>query len=74
MAVAELRAEAPKLATSLNPFRVRGTALPPNVLLAAKIVALVFVITGGWRLTDPFVPFIGFLGDVASPGNFQHIV
>lgn len=73
MAVAELRAEAPKLASSLNPFRVRGTALPPNVLLAAKIVALVFVVTGGWRLTDPYLPFIGFFGDLASPATFQHV-
>jgi hypothetical protein len=72
MAVAELTAEAPKPAASLNPFRVRGTALPPNVLLAAKIVTLVFLITGGWRLTDPFVPFIGFLGDLGSPGAYQH--
>lgn len=72
MAVAELTAEAPKPAASLNPFRVRGTALPPNVLLAAKIVTLVFLITGGWRLTDPFLPFIGFLGDLGSAGAYQH--
>jgi hypothetical protein len=30
-------------------------------------------LNGGWRLTDPFLPFVGFLGDVASPGAFQHI-
>ena len=72
MAVAELTAEAPTPAASLNPFRVRGTALPPSVLLAAKIVTLVFLITGGWRLTDPFLPFIGFLGDLASPEVCQH--
>jgi hypothetical protein len=72
MAVAELRAEAPKPAAALNPFRVRGTALPPNVLLAAKVVTLVFLITGGWRLTDPFLPFIGFLGDLTSASTYQH--
>ena len=66
MAVAELTAEAPRSAASLNPFQVRGTALPPNVLLAAKVVTLVFLITGGWRLTDPFLPFIGFLGDLGN--------
>jgi hypothetical protein len=71
MAVAELTAEAPGSAASLNPFRVRGTALPPNVLLAAKVVTVVFLITGGWRLTDPFLPFIGFLGDLASPHAYQ---
>jgi hypothetical protein len=74
MAVAELTAEAPKRVASLNPFRVRGTELPPNVLLAAKIVTLVFLITGGWRLTEPFVPFIGFLGEIASPATCQHVV
>lgn len=57
---------------SSNPFDVRGTPLPPNVLLAAKLVTLVFLITGGWRLTDPFLPFVGFLGDLASPSVFQH--
>ncbi|TMK24701.1 MAG: hypothetical protein E6G62_07490 [Actinobacteria bacterium] len=72
MAVAELRAQEPRPAASLNPFRVRGTALPPNVLLAAKIVTLVFLVTGGWRLTSPFVPFVGFLGDIASQATFQH--
>lgn len=72
MAVAELTAEAPKLPAALNPFRVRGTGLPPNVLLAAKVVTLVFLITGGWRLTDPFLPFIGFLNDLAAPGTYQH--
>lgn len=74
MAVAELTAEAPWRAASFNPFRVRGTPLPPNVLLAAKVVTLVFLITGGWRLTDPYLPFIGFLGDLASAGTFQHTV
>ncbi len=58
--------------SSLNPFDVRGTPLPPNVLLAAKLVTMVFLITGGWRLTDPFLPFVSFLGDLTSPSVFQH--
>jgi hypothetical protein len=71
MAVAELTARAPR-AAALNPFRVRGTALPPNVLLAAKIVALVFVLSGNWHLTDHYLPFLGFLNHVGSPSAFQH--
>jgi hypothetical protein len=70
-AVAEMRAADSTGLQSLNPFAVRGTSLPPNVLLAAKLVTLVFVIQGLWRLTDPYLPFIGFLDDLASPEAFQ---
>ncbi len=35
---------------SLNPLRVDGTALPPQVLLMAKLVALSLVVTGVWGL------------------------
>src|SRR5947208_2873302 len=68
--MAEMRSTA-KVLRSLNPLAVRGTSLPPNVLLAAKLVTLVFVIRGLWRLTDPYLPFIGFLDDLASPEVFQ---
>src|SRR5438093_12128042 len=68
--MAEMRATARSLA-SLNPLSVRGTALAPNVLLAAKLVTLVFFVEGLWRLTDPYVPFIGLLDDLASPEVFQ---
>ncbi len=57
---------------SLNPFAVRGTSLSPNVLLAAKLVTLVFLIQGLWRLTAPYLPFIGFLDNLGSPQAFQH--
>jgi uncharacterized membrane protein YphA (DoxX/SURF4 family) len=73
MAVAQVIAETRLPAASLNPFRVRGTALPPSALLAAKIVTVVFLITGGWRLTSPAVPFIGFLGELASPRTTQDV-
>jgi hypothetical protein len=63
-----LRAGAP----GLNPLAVRGTPLPPNVLLAAKLVTLVFLVKGLWRLTDPYLPYVHFLGDLASPHVFQH--
>jgi hypothetical protein len=68
--MAEMRVTA-RSSASLNPLAVRGTALPPNVLLAAKLVTLVFFVEGLWRLTDPYVPFIGFLDDLASPEVFQ---
>lgn len=57
-----------------NPFSVRGTALPPGALLAAKLIALVFLVLGDWRLTGPFVPFVGFLADIASPSTFQLVL
>jgi hypothetical protein len=56
---------------SLNPLSIRGTALAPNVLLAAKLVTFVFLIRGAWRLTDPYLPFIGFLDDITEPHVFQ---
>src|SRR2546429_141654 len=59
---------------SLNPLQVRGTSLAPNVLLAAKLLTLVFLVKGLWQLTDPYLPYIGFLGDIASPHVFQHIL
>jgi hypothetical protein len=73
VAVAEVTAEAPRTAAALNPFRVRGMPLSPSVLLAAKIVTLVFLITGGWQLTGPYLPFIGFLGEIASAKACQHV-
>lgn len=57
---------------SPNPLDIRGTPLPPNVLLAAKLVVVVFLIKGLWQLTDPFLPFLGFLGHLTSPQVFQH--
>jgi hypothetical protein len=35
-------------------------------------VTVVFLVKGLWRLTDPFLPFIGFLGHLTSPHMFQH--
>jgi hypothetical protein len=59
---------------ALNPFKMRGTALPPNVLLAAKLVTIVFLIEGQWRLTQPFLPFIGLIGDIGHPAAVQHVL
>ena len=38
-----------------------GTAMPPNLLLAAKLVVLAFLATGQLGgLPDHFLPFLGF--------------
>ena len=47
---------------SWNPLAVSGTALPPNVLLAAKLIALSFIATGQVQaLPSPFLPFVAAL-------------
>ncbi len=47
------------MAASLNPFRCDGTALPPNLLLLAKLIALTLLLTNHVRLLpDPFLPFL----------------
>jgi hypothetical protein len=74
MAVANLIAAASAAAHQLNPFRIRGTPLAPGVLLAAKLVTLVFLVKGLWQLTDPYLPYIGFLGDLAAPHVFQDVL
>src|SRR5215813_3489452 len=45
--------------SSLNPLRCSGTALPPPVLLMAKLIALALLLTNHYRiLPDPFLPFV----------------
>ena len=44
-----------------NPFRCGGTALPPHLLLMAKLIALCLLLTNHIRLlTEPFLPFLPF--------------
>jgi hypothetical protein len=69
--VAELMAAELTHRMSWNPLATRGTALPPNVLLAAKLITLVFILLSGWRLTDPYLAFVGFMDDLVSPEVFQ---
>jgi hypothetical protein len=57
---------------SWNPLTVSGTALPDNLLLATKLVALAFVLSG--QLTDlpeHFLPFLSVLRHVGSPHAFH---
>lgn len=46
---------------SRNPFRCGETPLPLELLLAAKVLALVIILRLVWRgLPDPFLPFVPF--------------
>jgi hypothetical protein len=57
---------------SWNPLTVSGTALPDNLLLAAKLVAIAFVLSGQLtELPNHFLPFLSILGDLGSPHGFH---
>lgn len=57
---------------SLNPFRIRGTEMQPNVLLIAKLVTIAFLFSGQIvMLSHHFVPFVGFFRHVGSPSAFH---
>lgn len=57
---------------SWNPLTVSGTTMPPNLLLAAKLLTLCFLLTGRVAtLPDHFLPFIPLFEDLGSPLAFQ---
>jgi len=57
-------------ASSHNPLRCGGTPLPAELLLAAKLLALVIIFRLVWRgLPDPFLPFVPVL-DYLRHGAF----
>jgi predicted DCC family thiol-disulfide oxidoreductase YuxK len=58
---------------SWNPLRCSGTELAPNVLLAAKLIALCLILTNHHtRLpADPFLPFLPFLEALGPPFPFE---
>lgn len=57
---------------SLNPLRIWGTPLAPNVLLAAKLLVLCVVFRGELAtLPDHFLPFIPVLEHLGSPAAFH---
>jgi hypothetical protein len=65
-------ADAPRTRPTLNPLSIRGTAMQPNVLLMAKLVALGFIVSGQLGLLSRhFVPFLGFFRHVGSPSGFH---
>ena len=62
----------PPTKPSLNPARCSGTALPPNLLLMAKLIALCLLLTGFWhKLPRPFLPFLSIFDHLGSPVVFQ---
>ncbi|MBL8233901.1 MAG: DUF393 domain-containing protein [Bryobacterales bacterium] len=57
---------------SWNPLSCAGTALAPNVLLMAKLIAIALLLTNHVRLLpDPFLPFIPGLDRLFDPRLFQ---
>jgi predicted DCC family thiol-disulfide oxidoreductase YuxK len=61
-----------KAEPSWNPLRCGGTALPTNLLLMAKLIALCLLLTNHVRLLpDPFLPFVPAFDGIGSPAAFQ---
>jgi Vitamin K-dependent gamma-carboxylase len=62
-----------RAAAGLNPLRMSGTALPPNLLMAAKLLVLAYVL-GGWltELPDGFLPFVSYLGYFNGSVYYRH--
>src|SRR6267378_3181642 len=57
---------------SWNPLRCSGTALPTNLLLMAKLIALSLLLTNHVRLIpDPFLPFVPVFDRIGWPAAFQ---
>lgn len=55
-----------------NPLRCGGTALPTNLLLMVKLIALTLLLTNHVRLIpDPFLPFLAVFDWIGSPSAFQ---
>jgi hypothetical protein len=61
------------MSRSRNPLVMSGTVLPPNLLLAAKLLALVFILRGnvGHWFSAPYLPFLPALDQLAAPERFQ---
>jgi len=62
-------------APTLNPLRCGGTALPTNLLLMAKLIALCLLLTNHVRLLpDPFLPFVPLIDRIGAPATFQFVL
>jgi len=56
----------------LVPLCLRETALPPNLLLAARLITLCFIGTGQiLHLSSHFLPFVPFFDRIGSPALFH---
>ena len=68
-------AESPAAKPSWNPLRCGGTALPPPVLLMAKLIALCLLLTGHVTLLpQPFLPFLPIFDHMGDPVVFQWVL
>ena len=66
-------ASAPAASASWNPLRVTGTEMPPNLLLACKLIVVAFVVNGQVRrLPGHFLPFFSALDRVGSQSAYRH--
>lgn len=66
-------ASTPPAAASWNPLRVTGTPMPPNLLLACKLIAVAFIVNGQVRrLPGHFLPFFSALDHVGSQPAYRH--
>jgi Vitamin K-dependent gamma-carboxylase len=59
-----------RLAT-LNPLDVRGTAMRPQILLMAKVVAISFFLSQWSALPRPFLPFVAVVDHMGVGVPFQ---
>jgi predicted DCC family thiol-disulfide oxidoreductase YuxK len=61
--------------SSFNPLHVRGTALPANVLLMAKLITLCFILTGQVSImSSHFLPFFPVFNHMGSPITFHYVL
>jgi hypothetical protein len=58
----------------LEPLRLSGTSLPPNVLLMAKLVTLCFLLTQWRSLPRPYLPFVHIFDRLGSPTLVQRVL
>lgn len=57
---------------SWNPLSCDGTALPPNVLLMAKLLVVFLLCRGAFsQLSDHFLPFLPFFDYIGTPQQFR---
>src|SRR3954452_20295830 len=62
-----------RAAIGLNPLRMSGTALPPNLLMAAKLLVLAYALEGEiGDLPDGFLPFVSYLGHFNGSVYYRH--
>src|SRR6185437_12934442 len=60
-------------AARFNPLRMSGTTLPPNLLMATKLLILCYFLDGRLSgMPDGFLPFIAFLGHFNGSEFYRH--